>query len=317
MLDLTDEFRVSVAMILGMIAALATLLVWREKDIPQTIQQLKILFLHSRTGLASPSIERSMRILIVGIALFIVGFSLCVVFFSYAFHYMKVIGLLIGKSGALDLGLFERLKLHAEGIRNDAVSIGRIAIFVLLGDWIFAVFSRSSHIQIEADAIPEETHPYMVLDDWRAAPAALWEHRIEYAAKLLSGMPQLESELVTTLESGAWRREWTSWATCAAAYQFSVFNSLGNPRTSATCADLERKPVETSSLNHQPTVEDLRTVKLDVCAIEQTETIDQEQQFAGRDLPLLRWFALGVFVVGFWAVLSERRKNAPELKNRA
>jgi hypothetical protein len=316
MLDLTDEFRVSVAMILGMIAVLATLLVWRERDIPQTIQQLKILYQFKRTGLASASIERSMRRLIVGVALFSVGFGLCVVFFIYCFHYLTVIGLLIGKSGALDLGLFERLKDHAEGVRNDAVNIGTIAIFTLLGDWILAIFSRSQHIQIDVKAIPKESHPYTVLSDWWAAPAALWEQRIDHAANWVGGAPNLRNDLQAILRSGAWRRDWASWAKCAGAYQLSVSERSRDKQLAESWEEFAKRTTGGNLLEQENKLGDTHleeNVESERSELSQRPTSEKEA-ISGRKLRVLSCFVLGIVLIGLCATDSKQAKKEPVSK---
>jgi hypothetical protein len=219
--ELADEFRVSVAMILGMIAVLATLLVWRERDIPQTAQQIRLLYLYRRTGLAPVQIDRSLTRLLWGSSFFIIGFFLCAVFFYYSFHYFSVIRLLISKSGSLDLGVFDRLRSHADVIRNETVTMGTVAILTLLLDWIMSVVFRTQHFAIGIDAVPRDSHAFVVSRDWEEAPAALWEHRISLMAEWYNKC-QSKNDFLDESSTTLWRQDWVSWARCVSSYQSFV-----------------------------------------------------------------------------------------------
>ena len=222
MADLSLEIQVGLAEILGLVAVVASLLIWRMGEFPQLFKQIRLHSAFIETGLAPQRIYKARYKLLLHGLLRISGIVGCLVFFGKTYHYLDLVRLLVAHSASVDSGLFERLQAHTENEKTDLVLLGFISSSLFALDWIVALLLTSGVRHVEEQDVPSYSHLYMVPEQWRTAFTAMWEDRIERASAHFNGRQELKRELEAARETRGWHADWPTWAKCVAGYHAAI-----------------------------------------------------------------------------------------------
>jgi hypothetical protein len=219
--DLSLEIQVGLAAVVGFVAMVASLLIWRGSEFRNLFSQLSLYSSFVETGLApEPAVRARYKLLAQGV-LQVLGILGCMVFFWNSYHYLELVRLLVAHSVSVDFGLFERLKIHTEIVKTDLVLLGFVISFIFALEWLTALFITSRIEHIEQSDIPVDIHLYQVPSLWRMAFTAMWVGRLERACTYFKDSPK-EADLESVRQTRNWQSDWPTWATAVTGYQIAI-----------------------------------------------------------------------------------------------
>ncbi len=241
---LFQEVDLGLTQMLGLIAVIAALVVWRIGAVRMLVDDYLREVRRVRSGYAEEAVWNAVYKSRVEGALRMVAIVGCGWFFYETYHYLSHVNELLQSEATLDMALFAALQEHAESVKSEAVVLAFVASLVMLLDWLVGLLWRSRSFE-EGD-IPKDAHAHVIPEEWNTAPTVLWDERIREARKRLQ---TAEAEAQKRQEAGkgsdalrveeensrwrqewlaglgsedaelSWRDEWPVWARCVVAYQ--------------------------------------------------------------------------------------------------
>lgn len=247
MIDLSTQINVGLAQILGMVAVLSAVLMWRMATLETLWNQIDLLQKYRITGYAPSWVDKAyvQRWFELGIG--VVSLITSYFVFSETYHYLTLTNVLAEASSTWDFAGLERLRVHAETTKQEALKVGFMSIVVLAFGWLLPLLLHTPSI-VPTD-IPEKVHPHLIPADWESSPAGLWENRIRETI-LDSGDAKVRDLLLEAYGSGSWRSHWSKWATASLAFHWHETRSeldtrsgTGEPRTAADAVRIVKDSV--------------------------------------------------------------------------
>lgn len=223
MKDLIFGLQIRLVQVLSLLAVVTTIFLSRVGTLQNLRNQLVRLYKFRVSGFALPWMNRSWQLRVIEAILWVPCFLVITQFYFSVSDYLTVMDSLIGSTAAVDYGLLTRLGLHAEHVKHDAIQKGFITLSLLALNWAFTLLLTARSVD---GKLPWD-HANTLPAKWKAAPAAMWEYRIEQAALLLRGSrPLYATEIAQARSDGTWRSHWTVWTKCAIGYQIAATSAL-------------------------------------------------------------------------------------------
>lgn len=219
MKPVTLSLQISLAQILSLLAVVTTIFLARISTLQDLKDELIRIWKFRQTGFSPNWVQRSFYLRLIDAALWIFCFVSIAQFYVKVSDYLFLMDNLVGIAAALDYGLLTRLSLHAGQVKHSAIRLGFQTLWLLGIRFTFTLLLTARSVGTK----PACSHPYGLPAEWAAAPAAMWEQRIEQAAFLLcSDSPALANELAAARLGGTWRSDWKVWTKCVIGYHIAA-----------------------------------------------------------------------------------------------
>jgi len=222
--DYTLEVQVGLAEILGLLAIVAAILIWRGPEFTRMQAQLRLLTAYEETGLAPKKIRALRYKMIARILLLTVGTFGAFNVFWFTFHYIDVVHRLVQNAATGTMGMFSRLQSHAETDKSYLVLLAFVVSSIFILEWLASLFLSSPLGELTPQAIPTAIHSHIIPSDEILAFSPFWEDRIAASARILKSCPALRQSLEYALKTGEWQQDWPTWTTCVVAHRLAVSN---------------------------------------------------------------------------------------------
>ena len=220
------EYDLGIKIVMGLIAGILTLTVWKATTAHNLAKQLQWLYRYRATGFCYTRINRLWYLSILAAVIRLCTLVSGVVILTYTVRYILLLHLYLEKFSSISSGSLTDFHTYLNRLQVRIIVSTFTAFFFAIFDFLveFAIRLYSAY---ERGPIPTLSHPAVIPRPWRTAQIPLWEHRIEYALTEECGNA---GELQAVLGDGAWLESWAEWTKCVVGYQIAAIRETGNVR---------------------------------------------------------------------------------------
>jgi hypothetical protein len=210
------EVQIRLAQILSILAAIATLSVWRANALPDLRKQRRLLGNLRSAKLGPNWVPIAYTFRSIELALWLGGLSFSCGFLWKAADYFFLTNSLVGGSKTIDYGLMAVLQSHSADVKDEAVYLGLLSFSMLFVQWVLQMILPEW--RVTTDLLSDDAHPFVVPTGYRRSELALWEQRIQRTAELTDSPTKHTAAKV----NGTWRDDWAAWTMCVTEYHSAV-----------------------------------------------------------------------------------------------
>lgn len=196
-------FEIGLANILAIMGLVASLFIWRARDIGKIVERVKnTLKAHRDGAIAGGPHKRNTWLLLVQAGLWVLVLVLSFIIIVYTLEFLSIMPGLYEIANRADITLLEVFTRHMDSIRNQIFAYGMWVSVLLIIEWLLTWCIEFIQVNDESEAI---AHLFSIPREWRDAPAEMWHQRLSDV--LPAG------ETVTD----EWQKKWTVWIDIVAA----------------------------------------------------------------------------------------------------
>lgn len=216
------EIQLALLQIFGILAAVATLLVWRAKTTQELRQTLRLTQMLSRRGFRKSDLGPSWIVPVGQACVRVVAVVASICTFYFAFQYLVLVTDVVPSRNSLDLALVNRLLDQTVSLNSRIVRSGFVSIGLLIFDAVvWFVFHRRSVLEM---AVPKGYHTVTCEPGWEESVEALWEKRAGLVSEW-ERIPMAWRRRLDAIEDDIlWREELADWSRVAVSHQLQTLD---------------------------------------------------------------------------------------------
>jgi hypothetical protein len=217
------SIEIDLAQVIGLIALLLTILIWRSKSTLQILKKAEHYLRIYRAGFYSGKAFVGLSLRVTQLLSQFVAIVLCLYVAYVTFNYFGRIESLFDPRISLDIGIQNRIWALAESLKDKIVRFSFVAGALFIVDWFFGLLVTFMNDQ-KLEAVLQEAaripfHVYSVSPSGRSMPAAMWQDRIESVQRAGGEYGLDKIDIQEILEEDKWRRNWSTWSRCVLLYR--------------------------------------------------------------------------------------------------
>jgi hypothetical protein len=190
-------FEIGLAHIFPVIGLVASLFVWRAKDVGKTVGRVREAWNAHSAGVSLVGRhERNTWFSLSQLGLWTFTLGACVLLTTYLFIFLSLMATLYQVADSADVTLLEILGRRADSLRHKIVISGLVISGLLAFEWIVGLGVDATAVK---DGPEEPAHLFNIPREWCDAPAEMWRQRHSAASP--------EDKTV----GDEWLEEWSAW----------------------------------------------------------------------------------------------------------